>query len=58
MKGLSAVVGTILLFMANVTLAQSGEKFKVALDAGHGAHDFGAVYHGHIEKKYRFGRGA
>lgn len=50
MKGLSAVVGTILLFMANVTLAQSGEKFKVALDAGHGAHDFGAVYHGHIEK--------
>ena len=50
MKGLSAVVGTILLFMANVTLAQTGEKFKVALDAGHGAHDFGAVYHGHIEK--------
>jgi N-acetylmuramoyl-L-alanine amidase len=50
MKGLSAVVGTILLFMANVTLAQSGDKFKVALDAGHGAHDFGAVYHGHIEK--------
>lgn len=50
MKGFSAVVGTILLFMANVTLAQSGEKFKVALDAGHGAHDFGAVYHGHIEK--------
>ncbi len=50
MKGLSAVVGTILLFMANVVLAQSGEKFKVALDAGHGAHDFGAVYHGHIEK--------
>jgi N-acetylmuramoyl-L-alanine amidase len=26
------------------------QKFKVALDAGHGAHDFGAVYHGHIEK--------
>lgn len=50
MKGFSAVVGTILLFMANLTLAQSGDKFKVALDAGHGAHDFGAVYHGHIEK--------
>lgn len=30
--------------------SQSGQKFKVALDAGHGAHDFGAVYHGHIEK--------
>lgn len=26
------------------------QKFKVALDAGHGDHDFGAVYHGHIEK--------
>jgi N-acetylmuramoyl-L-alanine amidase len=24
--------------------------FKVALDAGHGDHDFGAVYSGHIEK--------
>ena len=30
--------------------AQSATKFKVALDAGHGAHDFGATYHGHIEK--------
>jgi len=30
--------------------SQSGTKFKVALDAGHGAHDFGATYHGHIEK--------
>jgi N-acetylmuramoyl-L-alanine amidase len=30
--------------------AQSGTKFKVALDAGHGAHDYGATYHGHIEK--------
>lgn len=26
------------------------KKFKVTLDAGHGAHDYGAVYHGHIEK--------
>jgi N-acetylmuramoyl-L-alanine amidase len=24
--------------------------FKVTLDAGHGAHDFGAVYNGHVEK--------
>lgn len=29
--------------------SQSGN-FKVALDAGHGAKDFGAVYNGHIEK--------
>jgi N-acetylmuramoyl-L-alanine amidase len=44
-----------LLLLTTVTVAlssysQSGTKFKVALDAGHGAHDFGATYHGHIEK--------
>jgi len=27
------------------------KKFKVTLDAGHGDHDFGAVYNGHVEKK-------
>lgn len=32
------------------SFGQSSSKFKVTLDAGHGAHDFGAVYHGHIEK--------
>ena len=30
--------------------AQSTPKFRVTLDAGHGDHDFGAVYNGHIEK--------
>lgn len=49
MKGVT-LVGTILLFISNLTFAQSG-KFKVALDAGHGDHDYGAVYNGHIEKK-------
>ncbi|SCY12100.1 N-acetylmuramoyl-L-alanine amidase [Flavobacterium caeni] len=44
-----------LLLLATLTVAfsshsQPGSKFKVALDAGHGAHDFGATYHGHIEK--------
>lgn len=41
----------ILLFC---TISFSGfsqnKNFKVTLDAGHGAHDFGAVYHGHVEK--------
>ncbi|MFN4026912.1 MULTISPECIES: N-acetylmuramoyl-L-alanine amidase [Flavobacterium] len=50
MKGFSVVVGAILFFISNLSVAQSGERFKVALDAGHGDHDFGAVYHGHIEK--------
>ncbi|NNT72323.1 N-acetylmuramoyl-L-alanine amidase [Flavobacterium sp. IMCC34852] len=50
MRGIT-FVGTILLFISNLTFAQSGQKFKVALDAGHGDHDYGAVYNGHIEKK-------
>jgi N-acetylmuramoyl-L-alanine amidase len=32
------------------TYSQSNN-FKVTLDAGHGGHDFGAVYNGHVEKK-------
>jgi N-acetylmuramoyl-L-alanine amidase len=43
---------TIFFFfsIAFYSYGQSNSKFKVALDAGHGAHDFGAVYNGHIEK--------
>ncbi|MFC6877931.1 N-acetylmuramoyl-L-alanine amidase family protein [Flavobacterium myungsuense] len=36
--------------IAYISYGQSNSKFKVALDAGHGGHDFGAVYNGHIEK--------
>jgi N-acetylmuramoyl-L-alanine amidase len=36
--------------IAFMSYGQSNPKFKVALDAGHGGHDFGAVYNGHIEK--------
>jgi N-acetylmuramoyl-L-alanine amidase len=45
-------LSTTLFFfsIAFYSYAQSNSKFKVALDAGHGAHDFGAVYNGHIEK--------
>lgn len=39
----------VLLFSLSAAWSQNG-KFKVALDAGHGDHDFGAVYNGHIEK--------
>ena len=35
------------LLLSNTAHSQ---KFKVTLDAGHGDHDYGAVYHGHIEK--------
>ncbi|WP_396157373.1 N-acetylmuramoyl-L-alanine amidase [Flavobacterium sp.] len=49
MKRLFTIVVTILGVISNTTYAQS-QKFKVTLDAGHGGHDYGAVYHGHIEK--------
>jgi N-acetylmuramoyl-L-alanine amidase len=40
------------LFLTIVTLGVNAQSnvFKVTLDAGHGAHDFGAVYSGRIEK--------
>jgi N-acetylmuramoyl-L-alanine amidase len=39
----------ICFLIGNFSFGQS-ENFKVALDAGHGAHDFGASYNGHVEK--------
>jgi len=46
------VLSTLLVCLLSfTTYSQSSTRFKVALDAGHGAHDFGAVYNGHIEKK-------
>ncbi len=40
------------LFISVICFATYSQtnNFKVTLDAGHGAHDFGAVYNGHIEK--------
>ena len=45
------VLSTLLVCLFSfTTYSQSSMRFKVALDAGHGAHDFGAVYNGHVEK--------
>jgi N-acetylmuramoyl-L-alanine amidase len=43
-----------LLICSTLVYSQSN-KFKVTLDAGHGDHDFGAVYNGHIEKNINLG---
>ena len=40
----------LLFFFFFIGLSFGQSKFKVTLDAGHGDHDYGAVYHGHIEK--------
>jgi N-acetylmuramoyl-L-alanine amidase len=39
----------ILFILCSLSYSQSNV-FRVTLDAGHGAHDFGAVYNGHVEK--------
>ena len=39
----------IFLLCCQISFSQSN-KFKVTLDAGHGDHDYGAVYNSHIEK--------
>lgn len=51
MSRVTKALSTILVFISCLTYGQSAQKFTVALDAGHGDHDYGAVYHGHIEKK-------
>jgi N-acetylmuramoyl-L-alanine amidase len=43
-----------LVFIATAS-AQTNSKFKVVLDAGHGDHDFGATYHGFVEKNINLG---
>lgn len=40
----------LMVIVSNLVFSQSDQKFKVTLDAGHGAHDFGAAYNGHVEK--------
>lgn len=41
---------TFLLTTISFCIYSQSSHFKVTLDAGHGAHDFGAVYSGRIEK--------
>ena len=38
-----------MLFLSTINFAQNS-KFKVVLDAGHGGKDYGATYHGNVEK--------
>jgi N-acetylmuramoyl-L-alanine amidase len=43
------IVFVAILMLFSLGFSQS-KKFKVVLDAGHGGKDYGAVYHGNIEK--------
>lgn len=44
----NTIIAATLIFS---TFAVAQSKFKVTLDAGHGDHDPGARYHGHVEKE-------
>lgn len=44
------VVSTLLLLLFSTVVFSQSNSFKITLDAGHGAHDYGAVYEGRIEK--------
>ncbi len=46
----SSILLFVILLVCSSLYSQSSV-FKVTLDAGHGDHDFGAVYNGHVEKK-------
>lgn len=39
-----------LFLAANICAAQGNARFRVVLDPGHGGKDYGAIYHGFIEK--------
>lgn len=52
MKGKIKTQLAFFIFIVGITASfgQGGSKFKVVLDAGHGGKDYGAIYHGFIEK--------
>ena len=54
LKSFTPQLPLIFLLVSLVCNAQS-QRFKVALDAGHGGKDHGAVYSGHIEKNIALG---
>ena len=49
------VLTIIGLVAVSISGFSQNKKFKITLDAGHGAHDFGAVYNGHVEKNIALG---
>ena len=55
MTKIKKALSLVSLILVSSAFAQTNTKFKVTLDAGHGDHDFGAVYHGYVEKNIALG---
>ncbi|MFC4818365.1 N-acetylmuramoyl-L-alanine amidase [Flavobacterium sp. GCM10023249] len=55
MTVIKKALSIVSLILVSSAFAQTNTKFKVTLDAGHGDHDFGAVYHGFVEKNIALG---
>lgn len=54
-KSKMKILSIIGLVAVSISGFSQSKKFKITLDAGHGAHDFGAVYNGHVEKNIALG---
>lgn len=48
--GKKLLITGFLILSGYISQAQNNAKFRVVLDAGHGGNDFGATYHGYVEK--------
>ncbi|KGO89955.1 N-acetylmuramoyl-L-alanine amidase family protein [Flavobacterium suncheonense] len=48
--GKKLLITGFLILSGYIVSAQNNAKFRVVLDAGHGGNDFGATYHGYVEK--------
>jgi N-acetylmuramoyl-L-alanine amidase len=49
------ILSIIGLVAVSISGFSQSKKFKITLDAGHGGHDFGAVYTGYVEKNIALG---
>lgn len=50
MNNFFKVILMALVLSGGTVFSQNNAKFRVVLDAGHGGNDFGATYHGYVEK--------